>query len=112
LADVLADCGPTPAAQYIWCYGADFGEFNGVAVDAYVEDLPIARVAADVLISYELNGRVLPAEHGFPARLVVAGFYGTNSVQMAHPDNSEPNSGVRAIHHPLVQRPGVGQPGT
>jgi DMSO/TMAO reductase YedYZ molybdopterin-dependent catalytic subunit len=112
LADVLADCGPTPAAQYIWCYGADFGEFNGVAVDAYVKDLPIARVAADVLISYELNGRVLPTEHGFPARLVVAGFYGTNSVQMAHPDNSEPNSGVRAIHHPLVQRPGVGQPGT
>jgi sulfane dehydrogenase subunit SoxC len=77
----LADCGPTAAAQYIWSYGADFGEFNGVAVDAYVKDLPIARVEADVLISYELNGHVLPAEHGFPARLVVAGFYGTNSVK-------------------------------
>jgi DMSO/TMAO reductase YedYZ molybdopterin-dependent catalytic subunit len=34
-----------------------------------------------VFIAYELNGRALPAEHGFPARLVVPGFYGTNSVK-------------------------------
>jgi DMSO/TMAO reductase YedYZ molybdopterin-dependent catalytic subunit len=34
-----------------------------------------------VLIAYELNGAPLPAEHGFPARLVVPGFYGTNSVK-------------------------------
>jgi sulfane dehydrogenase subunit SoxC len=81
LADVLADSGPSAAAQYIWSYGADSGEFNGVAVDAYIKDLPIARVDADVLISYELNGSILPAEHGFPARLVVPGFYGTNSVK-------------------------------
>jgi DMSO/TMAO reductase YedYZ molybdopterin-dependent catalytic subunit len=50
-------------------------------VDAFVKDLPIARIRADVLISYELNGSILPAEHGFPARLVVPGFYGTNSVK-------------------------------
>src|SRR5262245_58960622 len=28
-----------------------------------------------------MNGIALPAEHGFPARLVVPGFYGTNSVK-------------------------------
>jgi len=33
------------------------------------------------LIAYEMNGSELPAEHGFPARLVVPGFYGTNSVK-------------------------------
>ena len=33
------------------------------------------------MIGYELNGSALPAEHGFPARLVVPGFYGTNSVK-------------------------------
>jgi DMSO/TMAO reductase YedYZ molybdopterin-dependent catalytic subunit len=81
LADVLADCRPSAAARYIWSYGADSGEFSGVVVDAYAKDLPIARVEADVLIAYELNGSGLPAEHGFPARLVVPGFYGTNSVK-------------------------------
>jgi DMSO/TMAO reductase YedYZ molybdopterin-dependent catalytic subunit len=81
LVDVLADCRPSAAAQYIWSYGADSGEFSGVVVDAYVKDLPIARVEADVLIGYEMNGSALPAEHGFPARLVVPGFYGTNSVK-------------------------------
>src|SRR5262245_7558203 len=73
LVDVLADCRPSPAAQYIWSYGADFGEFSGVVVDAYLKDLPIPRVKANVLIAYEMNGRALLTEHGFPARLVVPG---------------------------------------
>jgi DMSO/TMAO reductase YedYZ molybdopterin-dependent catalytic subunit len=81
LADVLADCRPSAQAKYIWSHGADFGEFGGETVDAYVKDLPIARVAADALIAYDMNGSALPAEHGFPARLVVPGFYGTNSVK-------------------------------
>ena len=71
----------TPRAEYVWSYGADFGEFDGVGIDAYVKDLPIARLEADALVAYEMNGDALPAEHGFPARLVVPGFYGTNSSQ-------------------------------
>jgi DMSO/TMAO reductase YedYZ molybdopterin-dependent catalytic subunit len=70
-----------PRAKYVWSYGADFGEFEGVAIDAYVKDLPMARLEADVLVAYEMNSDALPAEHGFPARLVVPGFYGTNSVK-------------------------------
>ena len=81
LADLLADCRVTPRAEYVWSYGADFGEFDGVGIDAYVKDLPIARLEADALVAYEMNGDALPAEHGFPARLVVPGFYGTNSVK-------------------------------
>jgi DMSO/TMAO reductase YedYZ molybdopterin-dependent catalytic subunit len=81
LTDVLADCRPSASAQYVWSYGADFGEFSGVTVDPYVKDLPITRVNEDVLIAYEVNGRALRAEHGFPARLAVPGFYGTNSVK-------------------------------
>jgi DMSO/TMAO reductase YedYZ molybdopterin-dependent catalytic subunit len=81
LVDVLADCRPSAAAQYIWSYGTDFGEFSGALIDAYLKDLPIARIQDDVLIAYEMNGSPLPAEHGFPARLVVPGFYGTNSVK-------------------------------
>ena len=108
LVDVLADCQPSAAAQYIWSYGADFGEFSGVVVDAYVKDLPIGRVEADVLIGYEMNGSALPSEHGFPARLVVTGFYGTNSVKMAHPNNAWRETGAGTIHNALVQRPGAG----
>lgn len=81
LADVLAACRPAAKARYVWSTGADYGEFGGVAVDAYVKDLPIARLASDVLIAYEMNDAPLPPEHGFPARLVVPGFYGTNSVK-------------------------------
>ena len=81
LSDILAGCQPQAAASFIWSYGADYGEFSGVEVDAYLKDLPIERVRADVLIAYEINGEPLPAEQGFPARLVVPGFYGTNSVK-------------------------------
>jgi DMSO/TMAO reductase YedYZ molybdopterin-dependent catalytic subunit len=81
LVDVLADCQPSTTAQYVWSHGADSGEFSGVVVDAFLKDLPMARAEGDVLIAYEMNGNALPAEHGFPARLVVPGFYGTNSVK-------------------------------
>jgi DMSO/TMAO reductase YedYZ molybdopterin-dependent catalytic subunit len=81
LVDLLTDCRPRASAQYVWSRGADYGAFSGVEVDAYEKDLPLARTAEDVLIAYELNGSPLPAEHGYPARLVVPGFYGTNSVK-------------------------------
>lgn len=81
LADLIAECGPQPEARFIWSSGADYGVFQGIECDAFVKDLPLARLGADVLIAYEINGEPLPAEHGFPARLVVPGFYGTNSVK-------------------------------
>jgi DMSO/TMAO reductase YedYZ molybdopterin-dependent catalytic subunit len=81
LADVLRDAKPAREAKYVWSRGADHGEFGGLAHEAYDKDLPIERVACDVLIAYELNGAPLPPAHGYPARLLVPGFYGTNSVK-------------------------------
>jgi DMSO/TMAO reductase YedYZ molybdopterin-dependent catalytic subunit len=81
LSDILRDCGPVREAKYLWSYGADYGPFGGMYHDAYGKDLPLERVPSDVLIAYELNGAPLPVEHGFPARLVVPGFYATNSVK-------------------------------
>jgi DMSO/TMAO reductase YedYZ molybdopterin-dependent catalytic subunit len=81
LADILTDCAPAAEAKFVWSYGADHGAFGGVTVDAYLKDLPIERVGSDVLVAYAMNGAALPVEHGFPARLVVPGFYGTNSVK-------------------------------
>jgi sulfane dehydrogenase subunit SoxC len=81
LSDILRDCRPAPEAKYLSSYGADHGEFVDTYHETYVKDLPLERVPSDVLIAYELNGAPLPPEHGFPARLVVPGFYGTNSVK-------------------------------
>jgi DMSO/TMAO reductase YedYZ molybdopterin-dependent catalytic subunit len=81
LADVLAECEPLSPARFVWSAGADHGIFEGVACDEFVKDLPIDRVADDVLIAFAMNGARLRPENGYPARLVVPGFYGTNSVK-------------------------------
>jgi DMSO/TMAO reductase YedYZ molybdopterin-dependent catalytic subunit len=81
LADLLAECEPDAAARYVWSAGADYGAFEGDRIDAFVKDLPLERVAYDVLVATEMNGASLRAENGYPARLVVPGFYGTNSVK-------------------------------
>jgi len=82
LAGLLNELGVDPRARFLWSYGLDGGEFAGTPCDWYVKDLPLERLSAgDVLIAYEVNGAPLPAEHGYPARLVVPGYYGTNSVK-------------------------------
>ncbi|WP_162918830.1 molybdopterin-dependent oxidoreductase [Taklimakanibacter deserti] len=82
LRDVLAHCQPNDAASFLWSYGADYGDFAGFPCDFYLKDLPMDRVIrGDVLLAYEVNGAPIPRENGFPLRLVVPGFYGTNSVK-------------------------------
>jgi DMSO/TMAO reductase YedYZ molybdopterin-dependent catalytic subunit len=82
LAALLAELEIDSEARFLWSYGLDGGDFVGTSCDWFVKDLPLERLAAgDVLIAYELNGAPLPAEHGFPVRLVVPGYYGTNSVK-------------------------------
>ena len=82
LAALLAEVEVDPPARFLWSYGLDGGDFSGTSCEWFVKDLPLERVAAgDVLLAYELNGAPLPAEHGFPVRLVVPGYYGTNSVK-------------------------------
>jgi sulfane dehydrogenase subunit SoxC len=82
LAPLLDEVETEPRARFLWSYGLDGGDFAGISCEWYVKDLPLARLAADdVLLAYELNGAPLPAEHGSPVRLVVPGYYGTNSVK-------------------------------
>ncbi len=51
---------------------------NFAAADGYTESLPLAMVMADpsILVAHQLDGRPLPDEHGFPARILVPGHYG------------------------------------
>jgi sulfane dehydrogenase subunit SoxC len=81
LSDLLAACQPNAAARFIWSSGADYGVFEGVRCEAFAKDLPLERVADDVLIADQMNGAPLLPENGYPVRLVVPGFYGTNSVK-------------------------------
>ena len=82
LAALLDELAIEPQARFLWSYGLDGGDFAGTSCDWYVKDLPLERLAAGgVLLAYELSGAPLPAEHGFPVRLVVPGYYGTNSVK-------------------------------
>jgi DMSO/TMAO reductase YedYZ molybdopterin-dependent catalytic subunit len=82
LADLLRGAGIAAAARYLWAYGLDHGEYDGVSARWYVKDLSLERLAeGGVLLAYEMNGEALTPEHGFPLRLIVPGFYGTNTVK-------------------------------
>lgn len=43
--------------------------------------LPVGKAVDDVLVAYEMNGRPLPPDHGFPVRLVVPGWVGIASIK-------------------------------
>ncbi|HLU58969.1 MAG TPA: sulfite oxidase [Pseudonocardia sp.] len=79
LAPLLHSAGLSDAARDVVFTGADHGVERGVEQD-YQRGLPLVdALAEDVLIAYEMNSAPLPPQHGYPARLVVPGWYG-----MAH----------------------------
>ncbi|MDQ3811359.1 MAG: molybdopterin-dependent oxidoreductase [Chloroflexota bacterium] len=48
-----------------------------ISADEYTTALPLAlAMSPDAVLVYEMNGQVLPREHGYPARLLVPGRYG------------------------------------
>jgi DMSO/TMAO reductase YedYZ molybdopterin-dependent catalytic subunit len=53
-----------------------------IGADEYTSSLPLeALMDPDALLVYEMNGEVLPREHGYPARLLVPGRYGMKSAK-------------------------------
>lgn len=84
LKDVLRLAGVRGGAAYVWARGADSGVYppTGQATDSYLKDLPLRKALSDeVLLATTFNGAPLGERHGAPVRLVVPGFYGTNSVK-------------------------------
>ena len=52
------------------------------AQDGYSESIPLEMAMRDeVMVAYEMNGEPLPSKHGFPARLIVPGFFGLKHVK-------------------------------
>ena len=79
LSSVLAGAGLRDDIVEVLFTGLDRGIDGGVE-QVYERSLPIAEaLGPDALLAYEMNGAPLPAQHGFPVRLIAAGWYG-----MAH----------------------------
>jgi DMSO/TMAO reductase YedYZ molybdopterin-dependent catalytic subunit len=68
LGEVLDRAGVRPDAE----------QLVGRSVDDFTVGFPVEAVydGRDALLAVGMNGEPLPMEHGFPARLVVAGLYG------------------------------------
>ncbi|RTL51934.1 MAG: sulfite oxidase-like oxidoreductase [Bradyrhizobiaceae bacterium] len=81
LRDVLDRAGVEAGAAFVWSEGFDSGSFREFECGPYIKDIGLDRVDRDVLIAYEMNGQPLSHEHGYPARLFIPGYYGTNSVK-------------------------------
>lgn len=83
LADVLDRAGVKPGAVEVAFAGADQGAVDGAARQLrYERSLPLAdALGSGALLAYAMNGRPLPARHGYPLRLVVPGWYGMASVK-------------------------------
>jgi DMSO/TMAO reductase YedYZ molybdopterin-dependent catalytic subunit len=81
LRDLLADAGLEHDAAEIVFHGADAG-IQGEQEQTYARSLTIDEATGPgVLLAYEMNGRPLEPQHGFPLRLVVPGWYGMASVK-------------------------------
>lgn len=53
-----------------------------IGTDEFVSALPVAAASdPDTIVAYEMNGEVLPYEHGYPARVLVPGRYGMKSTK-------------------------------
>lgn len=84
LRDVLlaAGYGPDVAkwARHVQFEGLD----KDVSGTTYGASIPLNKAVSeegDVLLAYEMNGEDLPADHGFPVRIVVPGTVGARNVK-------------------------------
>ena len=79
---LLEKASMKPGVRFIWSEGLDRGKFAGVEADRYQKDLPLEKaLSPEVLVAYEMNGRPLSRNRGAPVRLVVPGWFGTNSTK-------------------------------
>ncbi|MET0816011.1 MAG: sulfite oxidase [Solirubrobacteraceae bacterium] len=93
LRDVLGPAGVRDDVVEILFTGLDRGIEGGVE-QVYERSLPLAEALGDdALLAYALNGEALPPQHGFPLRLVIAGWYGMAHVKWL--------AGVTALTEPF-----------
>jgi DMSO/TMAO reductase YedYZ molybdopterin-dependent catalytic subunit len=81
LAELLREADVAAHAVELVFTGADHGIEKGYEHD-YARSLTVAdAMRPEVLLAYEMNGRPLEPQHGFPLRLLVPGWYGMTHVK-------------------------------
>src|SRR5579863_3863827 len=83
LAELLKQSGLQPGATTVVFHGADSGDGENLPPGThYARAIPLEKAMdPSTLLAYEMNGGPLPADHGFPLRALVAGWYGMDSVK-------------------------------
>jgi DMSO/TMAO reductase YedYZ molybdopterin-dependent catalytic subunit len=72
MSQLLNAAAPLPAAARVRLHG----------VDNYTDTFSLQKAMDPAtLIAFEMNGTLLPARHGFPARVLVPGYFGEKSVK-------------------------------
>ena len=78
LADVLNAAGLKNSARYVAYYGEDPHLSRDPKRDAISRGVPIQKALDHhTLLAWEMNGKSLPPEHGFPLRLLCPGWPGS-----------------------------------
>jgi DMSO/TMAO reductase YedYZ molybdopterin-dependent catalytic subunit len=110
LAAVLEAAGVTGAALEVLVTGADSGMVEArEAPIHYARSLPLEKALhPDTLLVHTMNGEPLTAQHGFPLRLLVPGWYGMAAVKwVARIDAlARPFDGHFQAERYVVQGPG------
>jgi DMSO/TMAO reductase YedYZ molybdopterin-dependent catalytic subunit len=85
LAPLLDEAGVEEQGIEVVFWGADAGEQTWretTITEQFARSMSLADVhESGAMIAYEMNGKPLPPEHGFPARLIVPGWYGVANVK-------------------------------
>ncbi|WP_338111659.1 sulfite oxidase [Paenibacillus aceris] len=96
LVDVLFAAGIQMNAIEVTFEGMDKGTRTDMpGVFTFTRSLPVKEALnPDILIALYMNGKPLPFRHGYPARLIVPGWYGMASVKWLHR--------IKAINQPFI----------
>jgi len=72
MRDLIGQSGPVSTAVKVRLHG----------VDNYTDTFPLEKAMdPTTLVAYEMNGEKLPDKHGFPARVIVPGYFGEKHVK-------------------------------
>lgn len=83
LRELLNHAGLEPGVRFVRLTGYDHGtaETAGGQIP-FARSIPIDKALhPDTILAFEMNGVPLPAEHGFPLRTIIPGWYGMDSVK-------------------------------
>ncbi|ASJ57484.1 hypothetical protein BP422_09000 [Brevibacillus formosus] len=82
LADLLRLVNVKDEARFVISKGIDQGVYNNVYYSGYEKDIPLEKALdPNVLIALAINNEPITVERDGPVRLVVPGYYGTNSTK-------------------------------